>query len=102
MAIFGQLLPELPAHVVEDALGTEPTKQELREVVVHFQREGLCGRRVAEEYLVPFFVASASHGQPEIDILEDILFEVYEDSDMCIQTRSTQCSRLRGGCQQKQ
>lgn len=99
MIRLGRVLPELPARDIEDALDAEPTKEEIREIVTQFRDEGLCGRRVAEDYLVPSFVASAQYGQREIDLLEDVLPEVYEDTDLCIRNRSSKCKRWRGGCQ---
>lgn len=76
----------------------EPTKEDLRAVVQRLQSEGLCGRRIAEHRLGPYFIASDRHGQREIELLDEVIAEEYEGTDLCIETRSSQCSRLRGGC----
>lgn len=79
-------------------LGPEPTKEEIRDVVKQFKADGLCGRRVGENRLVPHFLASDDYGQREISVLEEVLAEEYEGSDRCVRTRRSECSRLRGGC----
>ena len=79
-------------------LGTEPTKAEIRTVVQQLKSEGLCGRRIAEHQLGPYFIASNVHGQREIELLDEVLEEEFENTDLCIQTRASDCSRLRGGC----
>lgn len=78
--------------------GPEPTREEIREAVLALKSEGLCGRRVGEQRLGPYFIASPTHGQREIDMLEEILDEEYEGTDLCIRTRQSECSRFRGGC----
>lgn len=78
--------------------GPEPTKAEIRDVVKGLKAEGLCGRRVGEHRLVPYFIASDEYGQREIEVLEDVLAEEYEGADVCVRTRRSECSRLRGGC----
>ncbi|WP_181692815.1 hypothetical protein [Natronomonas sp. LN261] len=75
-----------------------PTEAEIREVVRELKSEGLCGRRVAEQRLGPYFLGNDHYGQRELDLLEEIVEEEYADMDVCIQTRSSECSRLRGGC----
>jgi hypothetical protein len=77
---------------------SEPTKDDLRAVVQRLKSEGLCGRRIAEHRLGPYFITSERHGQREIELLDEIIAEEYEGTDLCIETRSSQCSRLRGGC----
>ncbi|WP_049925677.1 hypothetical protein [Halopiger goleimassiliensis] len=94
--VFGQFFE---GRVPEIDLGPEPTEAEIRAAVREYKSEGLCGRRVAEERLVPHFIANDGYGQREIDLLEEILEEEYEGSDRCLKTRRSQCSRLRGGCQ---
>lgn len=79
-------------------LGEEPTKEEIREEVGRFKESGLCGRRIGQQHLGPYFLASDVHGQHEIDLLEEVLNEEYEGTDFCIRERSSECSRLRGGC----
>lgn len=79
-------------------LGPRPTKEELRTIVQQFKTDGLCGRRIAEEQLGPYFISSVEHGQREIELLDEVLEEEYEGTDFCIQTRQSECSRLRGGC----
>ena len=76
-----------------------PSESAIREVVRSLQAEGLCGRRVVEQRLGPYFLASDQHGQRELDLLEEIVEEEYADVDVCVRTRSSECSRLRGGCQ---
>lgn len=79
-------------------IGPEPTKEELRAVVQQLKSEGICGRRIAEHRLGPYFIASDVHGQREIELLDDVLTEEYAGTDLCIETRESECSRLRGGC----
>ncbi|AGB32847.1 hypothetical protein C488_09359 [Natrinema pellirubrum DSM 15624] len=79
-------------------LDPEPTRADLRDVVQAFKADGLCGRRVAEQRLVPYFIANDGYGQRELDLLEDVLAEEYEGTDLCLRTRRSECSRLRGGC----
>lgn len=79
-------------------LGPNPTKAELRTVVQQLKSEGLCGRRIAEHRLGPYFIASDVHGQREIELLDEVIDEAYAGTDLCIETRSSECSRLRGGC----
>lgn len=81
---------------------SDPTQEEIREVVRELKQQGLCGRRIGEHQLGPYFIASPDHGQREIDILEEILAEEYNGSDLCLQTRQSECSRLRGGCKGNQ
>ena len=76
----------------------EPTKAELRAVVQQLKSDGLCGRRIAEQRLGPTFIASDVHGQREIDLLDEVIEEEYEGTDLCVETRASECSRLRGGC----
>lgn len=83
-------------------LGPEPTKEELRAVVRQLKSEGLCGRRIAEHRLGPYFIASDVHGQREIELLDEVLEEEYAGTDLCIETRESECSRLRGGCKGQQ
>lgn len=80
----------------------EPTKEDLRAVVRRLKSEGLCGRRIAEHRLGPYFIASDVHGQREIELLDEVIAEEYERTDLCIETRSAECSRLRGGCKGQQ
>lgn len=87
-------------RVVETDLGTDPTREDIRAEVLQFKRRGLCGRRVAEEYLVPYFVASSDYGDREIGILDDVLEEEYRELNLCVDERSSECSRLRGGCKE--
>lgn len=75
-----------------------PSKEKIREIVRHLKSEGLCGRRIAEQRLGPSFIASGVHGQREIELLDEILEEEYAGSDLCIETRQSECSRFRGGC----
>ncbi|MFC4541893.1 hypothetical protein ACFO5R_08120 [Halosolutus amylolyticus] len=89
-------------RVVETELGTEPTREEIREEVLRFKQQGLCGRRIAEQYLVPYFIASSDYGDREVDILDDVLAEEYRDLDLCVDERSPECSRFRGGCKEYQ
>jgi hypothetical protein len=79
-------------------LGPEPTKAEIRDVVNAYKADGLCGRRIAEQRLVPYFMANDGYGQRELSVLEDVLAEEYEGTDLCLRTRRSECSRLRGGC----
>lgn len=78
--------------------GDDPSEAEIREVVRAFKAQGLCGRRVGEQRLGPYFIASDRHGQRELDLLEAVIDEEYADLDVCVRTRSSECSRLRGGC----
>ncbi|MFC7058448.1 hypothetical protein [Halovenus salina] len=80
----------------------EPTKADLRAVVDQLQSEGLCGRRIAEHRLGPYFITSPVHGQREIDLLDEVIEEVYAETDLCVETRQSECSRLRGGCKGEQ
>jgi hypothetical protein len=79
-----------------------PTKEELQKVVERFKSEGLCGRRVAEHQLGPYFITSPVHGQREIELLDEVIEETYADTDLCIATRQSECSRFRGGCKGNQ
>jgi hypothetical protein len=79
-------------------IGPEPTKEDLRTVVQQLKSEGICGRRIAEHRLGPYFIASDAHGQREIELLDDVLNEEFAGTDLCIETRKSECSRLRGGC----
>lgn len=76
----------------------DPTKADLQAVVRELKAEGLCGRRIGEQRLGPYFIASERHGQRELDLLEAVIDEEYEDLNVCVRTRSSECSRLRGGC----
>jgi hypothetical protein len=82
-------------------IGPDPTKSELQSVVRRLKSEGLCGRRIAEHHLGPYFLASDVHGQREIDLLDEVLAEEYAGTDLCIETRQSECSRFRGGCKGK-
>jgi hypothetical protein len=79
-------------------LGPNPTDEDIRTLVEQFKADGLCGRRIAEHRLGPYFLASDEHGQREIELLDEVLEDVYADSELCIRTRQSGCSRLRGGC----
>lgn len=76
----------------------EPTPADIRAVVRELKAEGLCGRRIGEQRLGPYFIASERHGQRELDLLEAVIDEEYEGLNVCVRTRSSECSRLRGGC----
>lgn len=78
--------------------GPEPTKADIREAVDALKSEGLCGRRIYEQRLGPFFIANDAYGDRELELLETVVEEAYEGMDLCIETRSSECSRLRGGC----
>lgn len=80
----------------------DPTREELRTVVEAFKSEGLCGRRVAEHQLGPYFISSPFHGQREIELLDEVIEEAYADTGLCIETRQSECSRFRGGCKGEQ
>lgn len=75
-----------------------PSKEEIRSIVQQLKSEGLCGRRIAEQRLGPYFIASDVHGQREIELLDEVIREEYAGTDLCIETRSSECSRFRGGC----
>lgn len=75
-----------------------PSKEELQSIVRELKSEGLCGRRIAEQRLGPYFIASDVHGQREIELLDEILGEEYAGTGLCIETRQSECSRFRGGC----
>ena len=79
-------------------LSDEPTEAELRQVVRALKSEGLCGRRIYEQRLGPYFIASDVYGDRELDLLEKIVAEEYKGTDFCVETRRSECSRLRGGC----
>lgn len=83
-------------------LGPNPTKEEIRSIVSELKSEGLCGRRVAEHRLGPYFIASDEHGQREIELLDEVLDEEYAGTDLCIESRKSECSRFRGGCKGQQ
>jgi hypothetical protein len=80
-------------------LDADPSKEDIRTVVKELQSDGLCGRRISEQRLGPAFISSNIHGQREIDLLEEVLEEEFEGSKLCVRTRQSECSRLRGGCQ---
>lgn len=82
--------------------GDDPSKADIRGVVRELKAEGLCGRRIGEQRLGPYFIASDRHGQRELDLLETVIGEEYADLDVCVRTRSSECSRLRGGCKGRQ
>lgn len=83
-------------------LPPEPTAAELRALVRQYKSEGLCGRRIAEQRLGPYLLASDVHGQREIDLLDEILAEEYAGTGLCLETRQSECSRFRGGCKGSQ
>lgn len=93
--LFGQIPNK---RTLRFELEPNPTKEDVRTVVQQFKSEGICGRRIAEDHLGPYFIASSAHGQREIELLDDVLDEEYADTDFCIQKRRSECSRLRGGC----
>lgn len=94
-----KLFSELPSRGTKSIeLDENPSKKELREVVIDLKGEGLCGRRIAEDHLGPYFLAHNSFGQPDIERLDEVIDEVYADTEFCTQTRQSECSRLRGGC----
>lgn len=76
----------------------DPTRDELRAIVQELKSEGLCGRRIAEHRLGPYFITSPLHGQREIELLDEVIEEEYTETDLCIGTRQSECSRFRGGC----
>ncbi len=78
--------------------GEEPSESEIREVVRKLKTEGLCGRRIVEQRVGPYFIASDTYGDRELEILERVVAEEYEGTDLCVEGRSSECSRLRGGC----
>lgn len=79
-------------------IGPNPTKEDLRTIVTELKAEGLCGRRIAEHRLGPYFITSPIHGQDEIELLDEVIEEEYADTGLCIETRQSECSRFRGGC----
>lgn len=79
-----------------------PTKEDLRTIVQELKSEGLCGRRIAEHRLGPYFITSSVHGQREIELLDEVVEEEYGETDLCIGTRQSECSRFRGGCKGQQ
>ena len=87
-------------RVVDTDLGVEPTREDVREEVLRFKRRGLCGRRIAEQYLVPYFIANSDYGDREIELLDDVLAEEYRNLNLCVDERSSECSRFRGGCKE--
>lgn len=82
------------------AFGPAPTEEAIRRAVRRLKRQGLCGRRIGEQRLGPYFIASPEHGERELALLEDVLADEYEGSSLCLETRQSECSRLRGGCRQ--
>ncbi|MCQ4332519.1 hypothetical protein KM295_03255 [Natronomonas sp. F2-12] len=82
--------------------GDEPTEAELREAVRKLKAEGLCGRRIVEQRLGPYFIANDTYGERELEILETVVAEEYAGTDLCVEGRSKECSRLRGGCKGSQ
>lgn len=94
-----RILSELPSRQFSGAdLGAEPTRADIRKEVQRLKKEGLCGRRIGQQHLGPYFVANGRYGQREIDLLEDVLEEEYAATDLCVRKRGSECSRLRGGC----
>jgi len=85
-AISGVSLPE------------NPSKEDVRAAVEQFKQRGICGRRVGEQHIGPYLMASPEHGRREFDLLEAVLEDVYGNTDFCIRDRSSECSRFRGGC----
>lgn len=79
-------------------LPENPSEDEIRSLVQQYKTDGLCGRRIAEHRLGPYFIASDRHGQREIELLDDILDEEYAGTGLCVRDRQSECSRLRGGC----
>lgn len=79
-------------------LPPDPSREDLRTVVQRLKSQGLCGRRIAEQRLGPYFIASDAHGQREIELLDGVLEEEYAGTDLCLETRKSECSRFRGGC----
>ena len=80
------------------SFGEDPTREEIRTAVRELKGEGLCGRRIAEQRLGPYFLGDPRHGDRELALLEEVVQEEFERSDLCIKSRSEECSRLRGGC----
>lgn len=78
--------------------GDEPTESEIRAVVRELKGQGLCGRRIYEQRLGPYFIANDAYGDRELEILERVVAEEYAGTSLCVETRSSECSRLRGGC----
>jgi hypothetical protein len=98
----GRLTDRLSGGRSFDAeLPPDPSAEELRAVVRRLKSEGLCGRRIAEQRLGPYFIASDVHGQREITLLDEVLDEEYAGTDLCVGTRRSECSRFRGGCKGK-
>lgn len=97
-----RFLPSLPGRDVDPSLSEEPTKDEIRTIVKRYKADGLCGRRIAEDHLGPYFIASDRYGDRELDLLEEVIEEVYAGTGLCIQKRSSKCKRWRGGCQNRQ
>ncbi len=94
-----RLVGDLPSRQLPEAhLGESPSKEEIRDAVLRFKREGTCGRRIAQQHLGPYFIASDIHGQREIELLEEVIAEEYEGTNLCILDRGPECSRFRGGC----
>ncbi len=89
-------LPTRSTHTI--SLDQNTSKEDLREVVRELKAEGLCGRRIAEEQLGPYFIAHDSFGQTEIELLDEVIEEEYAGTEFCTSTRQSECSRLRGGC----
>lgn len=93
-----RLTSQLSEGRSDTEIGPDPSKEDLRAVVKQFKSEGLCGRRIAEHRLGPYFIASDVHGQREIELLDEVLDEEYAGTGLCIETRQSECSRFRGGC----
>lgn len=99
MSTLGRLIPPLPWDDIDGSLSERPSEDEIRNAVLHYKNKGLCGRRIAEDHLGPYFIASEQYGDRELTILEKIVAEEFANTPFCIRTRSDECSRLRGGCQ---
>lgn len=93
--IIGKLSEDrLPSIELSD----DPGRDEIRKAVLTYKKEGLCGRRIGQQYLGPYFIVNEQYGQREIDLLETVLEEEYEGTDFCVRRRGPDCRRYRGGC----
>lgn len=90
--------PPAPDAVTGVTFDPDPSEQSIRQTVRRLKGSGLCGRRIGEQRLGPYFIASPDHGDRELRLLESIIAEEYEGSSLCVERRQSECSRLRGGC----
>lgn len=73
------LFSKVAGSIVSGAqVGKNPTKEDIRDEMLRLRDEGKDANEIGQQ-LGPYFMASSEHGEKELEMLEEVLTEEFED-----------------------